>query len=75
MFYAKRPIPVVNKAQLAMLQQQHSSFILLNERKDKLADDVQAQCTMQTFKPYLKRAKALDVYGFGSICENKDKAR
>jgi hypothetical protein len=29
----------------------------------------QADCVVQTFKPYLKKGRSLTVFGFGSACE------
>jgi hypothetical protein len=71
-FYAKRSIPVVKAEQLATMTQQHSNLILLSELNPQSFDSAIPHCTMQTFKPYLKRNKALYAYGFGSLCEKKD---
>lgn len=67
MYYAKRNIPIIDDAKLASLKT--ADAILLVENTDIAKVSPRAECTIKTFKPYLRRKGALTAFGFGAVCQ------
>lgn len=59
-------IKIVNKESLNSLL--HSDTLLLVENLDAAAVKSIAGCHLHSFRPYLKKDKILEVYGFGKAC-------
>ncbi len=69
-YYAKRPIKVLDKTMLTQAKNAHKSFLLLVESDYLDAVKAVADCNVQEFNPYLKKKKSLMVLGFGQACKN-----
>jgi 4-amino-4-deoxy-L-arabinose transferase-like glycosyltransferase len=69
-YYANRPIKVLDKTMLAQVKNAHQSFLLLIESDSLDAVKALADCKVQEFSPYLKKKKFLTVLGFGQACKN-----
>ncbi len=69
-YYAKRPIKVLDKTMLAQAKNAQQSFLLLVESDHLDAVKAVADCKVQEFSPYLKKKKSLTVFGFGQACKN-----
>jgi 4-amino-4-deoxy-L-arabinose transferase-like glycosyltransferase len=67
-YYANRDFPIIDNTKLESLKT--SDAILLVENSDVPKVQPQAQCTIKTFKPYLKRKGVLVALGFGNGCNN-----
>ncbi|MDR2014422.1 MAG: glycosyltransferase family 39 protein [Azoarcus sp.] len=69
-YYARRTIPMLNRAEVEQKQAQQSPFLLLVENNYLDADAAvqAADCKVREFEPYLKRKKNLTVFGFGAAC-------
>jgi 4-amino-4-deoxy-L-arabinose transferase-like glycosyltransferase len=68
-YYANRPIKILDKHKLEQAKSMHRSFLLLVESDNLSALRLEADCTIKEFSPYLKRNKSLTVFGFGRICK------
>lgn len=66
LYYAKRHLPVIDENQRALLPQQ--DIRVFAENAQIPAIQAIAQCTLHTFKPYLKRQGQLVLFGFGQAC-------
>ena len=71
-YYANNPVKVVDAQELKRLQDSHSSLLILAEEANKNAAIALAHCKIKEFKPYLKKNKALTVFGIGGICHAKN---
>lgn len=69
-YYAKRPIKVLDKTMLTQAKNARKSFLLLVESDDLDAVKTVADCNVQEFNPYLKKKKSLMILGFGQVCKN-----
>jgi 4-amino-4-deoxy-L-arabinose transferase-like glycosyltransferase len=69
-YYANRPIKVLDKTMLAQAKSAQQSFLLLVESDSFDAVKVLADCNVKEFSPYLKKKKTLTVFGFGQACKN-----
>jgi 4-amino-4-deoxy-L-arabinose transferase-like glycosyltransferase len=69
-YYANRPIKVLDIAKLAQEKNAQKSFLLLvdSDSLDKVS--ALADCKVNEFSPYLKKKKSLTVLGFGRACKN-----
>ncbi|MCL1825139.1 MAG: glycosyltransferase family 39 protein [Betaproteobacteria bacterium] len=67
-YYAKRTIPLVDRAAVDQMRAQQTSFLLLVESNHLDAIAQEANCKVREFKPYLKRQNVLTVFGFGEAC-------
>lgn len=67
-YYSALPIKILEVDSFKSLKDSHTPMLLLVE--NAYVDEVktQADCLVKEFKPYLKKDKALTVYGFGSAC-------
>ena len=72
-FYTGKPIAVVQMSELIQRGQQKQSILVVAEDSPINFDKSIVSCTMQTFKPYIKKTKSLYVYGLGKVCEQGDK--
>lgn len=70
-YYANTPVKVLNVAELKAFRDKKKSFLLLTEDENLSKTSVQVDCKMKAFKPYLKKKKALLVFGFGDACNTK----
>lgn len=68
-YYANRNIPLIDDTKLTALKD--SDFILLVEDSSISRINHEAGCTIQEFKPYLRRKGVLAILGFGSACKIK----
>ena len=68
-YYANRPIKILDKNKLEQAKSMHRSFLLLVESDNLSALRLEADCTIKEFSPYLKRNKSLTVFGFGRVCK------
>lgn len=68
-YYANRPIKILDKHKLEQAKSMHRSFLLLVESDNLSALRLEADCTIKEFSPYLKRNKSLTVFGFGRVCK------
>jgi 4-amino-4-deoxy-L-arabinose transferase-like glycosyltransferase len=68
-YYANRPIKILDKNKLEQAKSMHRSFLLLVESDNLSALRLEADCTIREFSPYLKRNKSLTVFGFGRVCK------
>jgi 4-amino-4-deoxy-L-arabinose transferase-like glycosyltransferase len=68
-YYAKRPIRVLDKTMLAQAKNAQQSFLLLVESDHLDAVKAVADCKVQEFNPYLKKKKSLMIFGFGQACK------
>lgn len=68
-YYARRDILLLDQASLQSLRTAHVPLLLLVEHARIAEIQPQADCVVQTFKPYLKKDRSLTVFGFGSACE------
>ncbi len=68
-YYAQRDIPVLDDARLQDLGEKRSDMMVLVESGDGEKVAALADCRLHTFTPYLKRKKSLEVFGFGTACE------
>ena len=68
-YYANRPIKILDKNKLEQAKSMHKSFLLLVESDDLSTLRLEADCTVKEFSPYLKRNKSLTVFGFGQACK------
>jgi 4-amino-4-deoxy-L-arabinose transferase-like glycosyltransferase len=69
-YYANRPIKVLDKTMLAQAKNAQQSFLLLVESDHSDAVKALADCKVKEFSPYLKKKKSLTVFGFGQACKN-----
>ncbi|MEQ1598776.1 MAG: glycosyltransferase family 39 protein [Methylotenera sp.] len=69
-YYAKRPIKVMDKTMLVQAKNAQQSFLLLVESDNLDAVKAVSDCKVQEFSPYLKKKKSLTVLGFGQACKN-----
>jgi 4-amino-4-deoxy-L-arabinose transferase-like glycosyltransferase len=69
-YYANRPIKVLDKPMVAQTKSAQQSFLLLVESDHLDAVKTVADCKVQEFIPYLKKKKSLTVFGFGQACKN-----
>lgn len=53
----------------------NSPLLLLAEGTKGSEIEAMAGCVVKEFKPYLKKDKALTVYGFGSACATNNQWR
>lgn len=67
-YYAKRDIPVLDKASLEDKRSAKASFLLLVEGAKASEVETQSGCVVRQFTPYLKKEKTLTVFGFGAVC-------
>lgn len=68
-YYANRPIKILDKNKLEQAKSMHKSFLLLIESDDLSTVKLEADCTVKEFSPYLKKNKSLTVFGFGEACK------
>ena len=68
-YYANRPIKILDKNKLEQAKSMHRSFLLLVESDDLSTLRLEADCTIKEFSPYLKKNKSLTVFGFGQVCK------
>ena len=68
-YYANRPIKILDKHKLEQAKSMHRSFLLLVESDNLSTLRVEPDCTIKKFSPYLKRNKSLTVFGFGRVCK------
>jgi 4-amino-4-deoxy-L-arabinose transferase-like glycosyltransferase len=68
-YYANKPIKVLDKAMLEQARNTQKSFLLLVESDKLSAIKLQATCVVKEFSPYLKKNKSLTVLGFGLACQ------
>jgi 4-amino-4-deoxy-L-arabinose transferase-like glycosyltransferase len=68
-YYANRPIKILDKNKLEQAKSMHRSFLLLVESDNLSALRLEADCTIKEFSPYLKKNKSLTVFGFGRVCK------
>jgi len=68
-YYANRPIKILDKNKLEQAKNLHKSFLLLVESDNLSALRLEADCTVKEFSPYLKKNKSLTVFGFGQVCK------
>lgn len=68
-YYANRPIKILDKNKLEQAKSMHRSFLLLVESDNLSALRLEVDCTVKEFSPYLKRNKSLTVFGFGQVCK------
>ena len=68
-YYANRPIKILDKNKLEQAKSMHKSFLLLVESDDLSTLRLEADCTIKEFSPYLKKNKSLTVFGFGQVCK------
>jgi 4-amino-4-deoxy-L-arabinose transferase-like glycosyltransferase len=69
-YYANRPIKVLDKRKLEEARNSKESFLLLVETDNLSTIKSEADCKVNEFSPYLKRNKSLTVLGFGQACHN-----
>ena len=69
-YYANKPIKILDKNKLEQTKSMHKSFLLLVEADDLSTVRLEADCTVKEFSPYLKKNKSLTVFGFGQVCKN-----
>ena len=69
-YYANRPINVLDKTMLEQAKNRQKSFLLLAESDNLVTLSAVATCKVKEFKPYLKKKKSLIVFGFGQACNN-----
>ena len=67
-YYANRPIKILDKNKLEQAKNMRKSFLLLVESDDLTTVSLEADCRVKEFSPYLKRNKSLTVFGFGQVC-------
>ncbi|MFT3848015.1 MAG: glycosyltransferase family 39 protein [Propionivibrio sp.] len=67
-YYAKRDIPILDKAALQARRSTGAPLFLLAEGARAGDVETQSDCVVKQFKPYLKKDKTLTVLGFGSAC-------
>jgi 4-amino-4-deoxy-L-arabinose transferase-like glycosyltransferase len=68
-YYANRPIKILDKNKLEQAKSMHRSFLLLVESDNLSTLGVEPDCTIKEFSPYFKRNKSLTVFGFGRVCK------
>ena len=68
-YYANRPIKILDKNKLEQAKSMHRSFLLLVESDNLSTLRVEPDCTIKKFSPYFKRNKSLTVFGFGRVCK------
>ncbi len=69
-YYANRPIKVLDKTMLEQAKNAQKSFFLLVEADNLSAIKSEADCKVNEFSPYLKKNKSLTVFGFGQACQH-----
>jgi 4-amino-4-deoxy-L-arabinose transferase-like glycosyltransferase len=69
-YYANRPIEVLDKTMLEQAKNTQKSFLLLVDDDHLSAVSSAADCKVKEFSPYLKKKRTLTVFGFGQACEN-----
>ncbi len=74
-YYAKRDIPILDKASLQDKRSANDSLLLLVEGARAGEIETAAGCVVRQFKPYLKKDRTLTVYGFGSACPTNHQSR
>ena len=67
-YYAKRTIPILNRAEVEQKRSQRLPFLLLVENNHLDAVAQVADCKVREFEPYLRRKKTFTVFGFGAAC-------
>jgi 4-amino-4-deoxy-L-arabinose transferase-like glycosyltransferase len=68
-YYANRPIKILDKNKLEQAKSMHRSFLLLVESDNLSTLRVEPDCTIKEFSPYFKRNQSLTVFGFGRVCK------
>ena len=68
-YYANRPIKILDKNKLEQAKKTQKSFLLLVESDYLHTVGAIADCQLTEFKPYLKKNKSLIVFGFGETCK------
>ena len=69
-YYANRPIKILDKNELEQAKSMRKSFLLLVENADLSTIKLEADCAVKEFSPYLKKNKSLTVFGFGQACKH-----
>ncbi len=69
-YYANRPIKVLDKTGLEETKSARGSFFLLVDTDNLNMAQLLADCKVKEFSPYLKKNKSLTVFGFGQACHN-----
>jgi 4-amino-4-deoxy-L-arabinose transferase-like glycosyltransferase len=72
-YYANRTIPVIRDSDLKKFKGDRLDALVLVEDTHKQLLDTQAECLVRTFQPYLKKGRALEVYGYGIACGSHGK--
>lgn len=67
-YYAGRDIPLLDRQALQRLRDADAALLLLVENADAGEIQALADCKVREFKPYLKKGKAMAVFGFGAAC-------
>jgi 4-amino-4-deoxy-L-arabinose transferase-like glycosyltransferase len=70
-YYANRPIKVLDKDMLQQAKNTQKSFLLLVDSDNLDEVSAVADCKVKEFSPYLKKKKSLAVFGFGQACKTK----
>ena len=69
-YYANKPIKVLDEVMLKQAKKTQKSFLLLVESDYLNTIQSKADCTVKEFSPYLKKNKSLTVLGFGQVCQH-----
>jgi 4-amino-4-deoxy-L-arabinose transferase-like glycosyltransferase len=69
-YYSNKPVLELDQAKFTQMQTSKQPFLLLVEDEyiNKIAP--LADCRVREFKPYLKKHKSLQVFGFGKACSH-----
>ena len=68
-YYLKRPVEVLNKAQLLEYKNMRKNLLVMVEQNQSQEIENIADCKVKTFSPYLKKGKSLEVFGFANACD------
>ena len=71
-YYSDIPITMLGKDEVVAMKNVKKSFLLLAEADGIRQVSALSDCTVEEFKPYLKRHKVLTVLGFGEACDAKN---
>ena len=69
-YYANRPIKILDKNMLAQAKNSQKPFLLLVDSDNLSSVSALADCKVKEFSPYLKKNKSLTVFGFGQACKS-----
>jgi len=69
-YYARRPIKVLDKEMFKEAKNAKDSFLLLVDTDNLSTIKTEADCKVKEFSPYLKKNKSLTVFGYGQACHN-----